>query len=327
MDALEKITKNQISAISLLSDVQINKIDLYTYDISGVPQRFCKVDQIEKLIKDEIKRSVNNIGLSELWSSPNYINIRYLFLLGKLDEHIIERNLNYPLYMKCKKDRKIRLDVVLDWLICDNIETSDDYFYQFKLKENFMAYSNKYCQKCKEDRRGDCDSCLMVSAINKIGQMTHEQMQNFVVLTCPGNNEGLSMETISDYLCKDSIGNPFFRGIRDISIPFEEDKQAITYIDKDTLQYILTTLVMNEDYDDNAKICSDIYKNKALYELFMDYNCFISRNISCSSVLDEVKKLGKNLGEDDEFDERRKEHIAHLKDVSIITLSDFINNI
>ena len=167
----------------------------------------------------------------------------------------------------------------------------------------------------------------MVSAINKIGQMTHEQMQNFVVLTCPGNNEGLSMETISDYLCKDSIGNPFFRGIRDISIPFEEDKQAITYIDKDTLQYILTTLVMNEDYDDNAKICSDIYKNKALYELFMDYNCFISRNISCSSVLDEVKKLGKNLGEDDEFDERRKEHIAHLKDVSIITLSDFINNI
>lgn len=327
LDALEKITKNQISAISLLSDVQINKIDLYTYDISGVPQRFCKVDQIEKLIKDEIKRSVNNIGLSELWSSPNYINIRYLFLLGKLDEHIIERNLNYPLYMKCKKDRKIRLDVVLDWLICDNIETSDDYFYQFKLKENFMAYSNKYCQKCKEDRRGDCDSCLMVSAINKIGQMTHEQMQNFVVLTCPGNNKGLSMETISDYLCKDSIGNPFFRGIRDISIPFEEDKQAITYIDKDTLQYILTTLVMNEDYDDNAKICSDIYKNKALYELFMDYNCFISRNISCSSVLDEVKKLGKNLGEDDEFDERRKEHIAHLKDVSIITLSDFINNI
>lgn len=52
---LWKNNKNQISAISLLSDVQINKIDLYTYDISGVPQRFCKVDQIEKLIKDEIK--------------------------------------------------------------------------------------------------------------------------------------------------------------------------------------------------------------------------------------------------------------------------------
>lgn len=117
-----------------------------------------------------------------------------------------------------------------------------------------------------------------------------------------------------------------FRGIRDISIPFEEDKQAITYIDKDTLQYILTTLVMNEDYDDNAKICSDIYKNKALYELFMDYNCFISRNISRHQFLTRLK-IRKNLGEDDDFDERRKEHIAHLKDVSIITLSDFINNI
>lgn len=322
LDALEIITKNQISAISSLSDEQINKINIYSYDIAGTKQAFCEVNQIESLIKDEIKSSIGHIGLHPLWLNQRYIDNRYLFLLGKLDEHIIERNLNYPLYMNRKKDRKIKLDVILDWLTCDDIETADDNFYQFKLKENFTVYSNEYCNKCR-DRK--CESCLMVSAINKIGEMTYEEMHDFLVLTCPSNSVGLSMETIPNYLSRTNIGNPFFKGIRDIHIPFEEDKQAITYIDRTTLQYILTTLVIDEDFDDDAKICSDIYKNKALYELLMDYDCFISKNMNCVSVLDEVKKLGKNLREDGDADadERRKEHIAHLKDVSIITLDDF----
>ena len=92
-----------------MSDEQISKIDLYTYDVSGAPQHFCEVNQIETLIKDEIKRSISNIGLSELWLNQRYIENRYLFLIGRLDEHIIERNLNYPLYMNRRKDRKIRL--------------------------------------------------------------------------------------------------------------------------------------------------------------------------------------------------------------------------
>ena len=140
LDALEKITRNQISVISSLSDEQISKIDLYTYDVSGAPQRFCEVNQIEKLIKDEIKRSISKIGLSELWLKQKYIDNRYLFLLGKLDDHIIERNLNYPLYMNCKKDRKIKLDAVLDWLICDNIETSDESFYPNLSKKLYTCH-------------------------------------------------------------------------------------------------------------------------------------------------------------------------------------------
>ena len=63
------------------------------------------------------------------------------------------------------------------------------------------------------------------------------------------------------------------------------------------------------------------------HELLMDYDCFISENMSCSSILDEVKKIGKNLGDDAVLDERRKEHIAHLKNVSIIRLSDFEKSI
>ena len=319
LDALERVTQKQIDDIRALSDEKIRKIDLYSYDILGVQQSFCEVNQIETLIKEEIKRSISNMNMPEWWQSSRYINNRYLFLLGKLDEHIIERNLNYPLYMKKEKDRKIRLDTIFEWLICDNIETSDEDFYQFNLKENFTIYSNDFCHKCSKKQ---CETCLVVSVINKIGQMTFEEMRSFLTLTCPNNSKGLSLQTIPNYLSRRKIRDPFLRGIRDISISFEEDKHAITYINKDTLQYILTTIELEED-DDNEEICTEIVKNRTLYELLMDYDCFISKNMSCSSITDEANILGKNVGNDAEAAEKRKEHIAHLKNVSVITLSDF----
>ena len=55
----------------------------------------------------------------------------------------------------------------------------------------------------------------------------------------------------------------------------------------------------------------------------MDYDCFISKNISVSSIQKEAQKLSISLSENAELDEKRKEHIAHLKDVSIVTLTDF----
>ena len=87
------------------------------------------------------------------------------------------------------------------------------------------------------------------------------------------------------------------------------------------------SLLNNNNRQDIEKICTDIVRNKELYELLMDYDCFISKNISCSSIQDEALKLGKIPSDNTELEERRKEHIAHLKDVKIVTLEDFENSI
>ena len=76
----------------------------------------------------------------------------------------------------------------------------------------------------------------MVSAINKIGQMSFDEMKPFLILTNPNNSQGLSVATIATYLSRSNIGNPFFLGIRDITMPFEASKHAITYIDQETVQ-------------------------------------------------------------------------------------------
>lgn len=322
LEALEEDTNNQIRALSLLTDDKLNKIDLYNYDIDGHLQSYCGVDQVEDLIKNEIKKSIDVIGLNKMWESDNFVEKRYMYLMTKLDEHIIDRNLNYSLYMNEKKDRKIRLSKVYDWLTCNNIDTADKEYFHFNLKELFSKIANKYCEKCKSK---NCDSCYLSSAVNKILQMTTAQLCEFLSLTCPNNCEEVSVKTFSMFLSERKICNPFFKGIKDIKIPFEEDKQAITYIDQQTLQYILTMIeIDNEDYEGTKDICTEIVKNRSIYELLMDYNCFISRNMNCSSILDEAQKLGNVPSEDVEHREKDKEHIAHLRDVRVITLDEFI---
>ena len=324
LDALEKKTRERIHDISSLNDDQIKKIELYLYDIEGKLQNYCEVNQIESLIKKEIERSISVLNLSSLWLNQKYIKNRYLYLLGKLDEHIIDRNLNYPLYSNNELDRKIRLFSIFEWLISDEIDTADEEFYQYEFKNIIFKYTDEFCENCKERK---CDICSLIPAINKIGQLSNPEMREFLTLTCPNNNDKLSTETFSRYLTYDNIQDQFLKGISEIRIPFEEDKKAITYIGKETLQYILTTLYINNNRQDIEKICTDIVKNKELYELLMDYDCFISKNISCSSIQDEALKLGKIPSDNTELEERRKEHIAHLKDVKIVTLEDFENSI
>ena len=318
LDALKSKVDKQISDISSLSDEQIEKIDLYLYEIEEDKQNYCEVDKIELLIKKEILKSVGIIKLSTCWQSERYINNRYLYLLGKLDEHIIDRYLNYPLYKNKSLDRKITLRQIYEWLSEEKFDTADEEFYQFQLKDIFSKYTDEFCKKCKV---GKCDSCFLVPAINRIGELTKEEMKDFLTLTCPNNLGDLSCHTFSAFLSKSQINNPFLEGIRMIDKPFEEDKKAITYIGKKTLQYILTTLSIEEDQDE-VEICTDIIKNKKLYELMMDYDCFISRNVQCPSIQDKAKKIGKGQFDDSTSEERRKEHIAHLKDVSIVTLTD-----
>ena len=324
LDALESETHKQIIALRSMTESQIDKISLFKYELSGISQLYCEVDRIEELIKEQITDSIHCLGLSPLWLGDRYVNNRYLFLLGKLDEHIIERDLNYPLYKSGDLDRKINLNLFFDWLTCGDIEIADDFFYQFQLKEIFASISNRFCERCN---LGKCDTCLMPSAINKIGQMSFDEMKCFLTLTNPNNCEGLSVSTISNYMSWANIGDPFLVGIRDIDIPFEADQHAITYIDKETVQYILTTIVMNDLLDDPESICSNIANNRELYELLMDYDCFISKNMTCASVVDANMRIGKGYIKDENLNRKMYEHIAHLKNTRIVKLTDFISQI
>lgn len=316
--ALEEKINAILTAINGIQGEMLEKIDLYTYYFDGGEKKYCEVNRLKDLILDKIDETISIMGLHSYWMSQSNKERRYLLLLGKLDEHIIERNLNFPLYKRGDLDRKIYFNQILDWLICDDIDANDDEFYQYYIKERFVEVSNRFCTHC---RKQDCEACLVVSALNKIANMTVDEMKQFLLLTNPNINKGMNMYTYSDYTDAKGIANPFFVGIRDIPKPFEADKTAITYVDIETLQYVLTTIILDENLDDIQSICSDVMDNRQLFELLMDCDCFISKNVDVESIATKAMIVGKKCVEKQEQEEN--EHIAKLKKVRMMSLEKF----
>lgn len=322
LDALENKINKQILICSSMSDAQLSKIKLYPYCIDSTIQLFCKVNQIEQLLKNQIEKLTKLLPVSKVyWSTTTHINKRYVFLLGKLDQHIIDRNLNFPLYKSGLMNRKISLKTIYQWITDEAIDDTSDEFYVYHIKEAFFSEINKYCMDkcCKDD--DECSVCAVHSCVNKIGSMRFKEMCDFLHLTNPTVNEKLSMNTYRYYAGANGIKNPFIKGLRDISYIFDENKTAITYKDEDTFQYVLTTLLSDDSGDDAPDICSDILKNSDLYELMMDCDCFISRDLDVNSIPKEALKCGK------QYDERDAEHIARFKNVKIESLVHFIGRV
>ncbi|MBD5510072.1 MAG: hypothetical protein HDR08_02280 [Lachnospiraceae bacterium] len=322
---LEKEVNNQLAAIKSIPVNLIKKIDVYTYDFGGIKQNYCEVNKLEGLLKKEIEKTIPIMGLKSYWRTNANIDKRYVFLLGHLDEHIIERNLNFPLYKNGILNRKIKLSQILEWLVSDEIEAQEDEFYHYYIKEKFLEATNKFCTHCSKTE-DECKACLVLSVLNRIGSFSYDKMKKFLLLTNPNNNKGLSMNTYSEYTNLSKVADPFLKGIRDIPVPFDEEKIAVTYTDMSTLQYVLTTIVLDSMIDDEPSICSDIVENRSLYELLMDCDCFISKNVNVPSITQEAMKINKRFVEKCNND-KESEHIARLKKVRLISLEKFCTEV
>lgn len=322
---LEKEVHFQLDAIRNIPEKLIKKIEIYTYDFGDTKQNYCEVNRLKSLLKNEIKKIIPLMGLKSYWGTDKNIDRRYVCLLGHLDEHIIERNLNFPLYKDGTVERKIKLSQILEWLMSDEIDAQDAEFYHYFIKEKFLETADKFCNHCSK-KEETCISCLVTSVLNKIGSLSFDEMKKFLLLTSPNNNKGLSMMTYPEYANSGKIADPFLIGVRDISMLFDEEKTAITYTDMSTLQYVLTTIVLDDLIEDIPSVCSDIIENRALYELLMDCDCFISKNMNVPSISQEAMKIGKKFidnQDNEEKNDKELEHIAHLKKVKLISLKKF----
>lgn len=320
--ALETKIQKQITVSKSMTDDQLMKIKEYPYEINGVNQSYCGVEQIESLLKQQIKAMASVLPTAKsYWSTKDYVERRYLYLLGKLDQHIVERNLNFPLYKSGKKERKIALKEIYQWIIDPIIDELPDEFFLYYIKETFFKIIDQYCSSNRCKRKESCSECAVHTCVNKIGCMSFDEMKSFLCLTNPTVSDKMSMTTYSQYTGKNGLINPFIRGLSTISMNFEGNKTAITYKDRNTFSHVLTTILSDDDGNDAPDICLDILKNRDLYELMMECDCFISRDLEVSSIQAEGLKCGYI------YEEKDKDHIARFKNVQIEKLSDFITQL
>ena len=297
-----------------ISATNLSKVCLFSYPINGTMQPFCGVDQIKALLQSEISKFFSLTDPTGYKRSDSaFINSCYLYILGKLDQHVIERDLHYNLYKANQLDREICLSEVLEWLISDEITQHGEPFYLHSIKEHLFHKAEEYCDQC--DKKGLlCSSCAVIKCMDKIGHMDFKTLKRFIHITNP-QFPGSIDKAYVNIAGSSGIRNPFLKGLRDIDLPYSFDDLAIAYLKSCALS---TITKMGFDNDD-AHICSQIIRNRNIYSLLMDYDCLISNDIDIVSIQDLSPKQSHIQSQDEE------NHIAHCKNVRITPLSKFIS--
>lgn len=327
LQSLKNEVEGQIQLVKGLDRQRVTCVSIYDkYVINGNLQSYCEVDSVQELIENEIEKSIIEFGLNPAWISPRYKNARYCYLLGKLHEHIIDRNINYQRYQETNtKERKISFDTFYDWLTTDKFDTADEYFFAYKLSEVLLNSKEEFCKYCQNNGGSNCESCTINPAIDKIMQFSFEEMKEFHITTAPADELKLQALSLGDGMNKDRLVDHFYHVIKETSLDFEPDEIPVIYMNSDKTRYVLTTLQKRSYGDNEVTLCTSIIQNSCndtfLYKILMENNYFISNNFECESISNCVADLTTNC------DEKYHEKITNIKDVGIINANTFKDQI
>lgn len=309
----------RVKYLQSITPAQLGYVNIYSYPINGTYQTYCGEAQAELILKQQIKDFYSKFDPSSYKTGSSFVDQSYLFMLGKLDQHIVDRSLNYDAYKKSQLDRQISFATIFDWLLSESIDARDERFYLYHIKEKIFSTADRYCKSCRKKGTSHCFDCQVPICKDKLGSLRFRQLKDFLHITSPHISGALSMKTYADYSASTGINNPFFAGLRDIPQIFLQDQStiAVTYHDFEKLQYALTAIAPQGTDDDNAIICSEIVRNRNVYSLLMDYDCLISKDISVDSIQDE------EITQSHRYDPAMSDHIAHCKNVRIVPLTTF----
>ena len=306
------------------SHSQVAKVALYSYRIAGVDQTYCSEDQVGVLLKEALSSFYQKKFPGTHKSEVSFIEKSYLYMMGKLDQHVVDRSLNYDAYKAEKRDRRILLSQIYDWLISDEIGENGEDFYIYHIKEKYFRLVDEYCERCRR-RNGSCRrDCQVPIFMDKLGALSFSELKTFVYRTNPDVDRRLDIETYDLFLQKGKIKDPFLKGLHEIMETITEGSglDAVSYRDCDNTQYALTTLArdVQDDEDEDYEICTNIVKNEQAFPLLMDYDCLISRDVTSESI------FASNLSVAQDDIGSNGENIFHPRNVKIITLEQFLES-
>ena len=195
----------------------------------------------------------------------------------------------------------------------------DKYVYLSRIKELFIKCLDIDYKRIISEG-GDVSN--LIYAKRKIEMMDLGEIENFLTKTCPHNYEGYSFDEATTYFSTHTISSSFLFGLEKINEPISDDKDSVTFLDKLMKRYILSVIYSDGRIVSEETVCCGIVKNKALSSQLMDGINFISGNISCDSV---YKKAFETKISKSKYDVQNDEHIAHPRQISIVTVDDFVS--
>ncbi len=334
--ANKKITVSNVDEIldKILSDLQlqiemsqkdvkdedIRKIELYSYPSGDV---YCKLDEINDLIKEEIVNYWRNTG-TEGWkcTDQGFCEMIFLCLQGLLDKHITQRHIQY----NRTTERSIGFNLIKEVLDSDDSVKRCEEYYLYNIKNKLLMMCGEYHEYCMdewdsdEEREACCKNCEVSAFYESISRMDEDKIRDLIHAINPNILKKIDNLNWAEYCVMDRYKNPFFKGLRDINSTFEKDRDYISYVGKDKKLNLLTTVGNDGSKKALMRACGEIVANPVLNEILMDVNCMISEGLETDSIYEMAGDFMMKF-------KNQEENIYHCKNVKMKPLERAIVDI
>ena len=334
--ANKKITVSNVDEIldKILSDLQlqiemsqndvkdenIRKIELYSYPSGDV---YCKLDEINDLIKAEIDNYWRNTG-AEGWkcTDQGFCEMIFLCLQGLIDKHITQRHIQYSRIT----ERRIGFELITEVLDSDDSVKRCEEYYLYNIKNKLLMMCGEYHDYCMDEwdsdaeREAYCKKCEVSAFYESISRMDEDKIRDLVHAINPNILKKIDNLNWAEYCVMDRYKNPFFKGLRDINSTFEKDRDYISYVGKDKKLNLLTTVGNDGSKKALMRVCGEIVANPVLNEILMDVNCMISEGLEADSIYEMAGDFMTKF-------KIQEENIYHCKNVKMKPLERAIVDI
>lgn len=301
--------------LHVIKDVNFNKECLYAYSINGRNQKYCQLNEIDNLIKEEI-----GIFLGRYHTPDNNLDAiitHFNKLLAIIDHHVKQRHENIQNQPAATRQIEyIDFSDIIDSLLRDSSQLSHERIL-YEKKAYFVSIIDEYCQN-KSD-----EIAIKINQIcRELLNLDDNDFIYFIKSISPHiqttSNHLLNLSDFQGLIQKDSTKGSFFKSINQIN-GFETfiSRQCLEKLSK---RYLPTTI--NREEEAKEEICQDILENPFAIENLFEMDCFITERITCESIEEDAHNTTDIRDEDLPDRDSQEYKITELKKVEMIKIED-----
>lgn len=287
----------------------------YSYTIDGNNQRYCTLEQIDDLLKQEIRNFLQSYNLGDYHG--NCEDTHFFKLLSIIDNHVRIRHQNIQNNPSATRIQEfISFHEIINSLKTDSNQfTNERMIYE---KKAYLSSSlDKFLQKKDE---------LIKNKLNQFVRESFDLDFDFVKyaksisphISAIYNNE-ITITNFQDLLNGDSLKGVFFKIIESIENQYLWQGHKVIYekiVEEENKRFLPTTI--NRDQDDCDEVSADILMNSHAIEDLYEMDYFITGRINCESIEDEANNYTEIRDNDLPNVENKQFKINELKKVKMI---------
>lgn len=284
----------------------------YPYTIDNTNKRYCPLDKIDKLLKDEVKLFLRRHNVPDY--DGNCEDLHFLKLLSIIDNHVKRRHQNIQRVGRKTSPEQLEFITIINSLKTDSRQFTNERMI-YEKKEYLVKLVDEVCQDIDKNLQKKIN--IFIRDLLDLNDNSFVKFSKSIFPHIKSLFDAqLTIEDFQNLLHRDNMIDVFFKIIQEIQKNgvFQEHR----YLYTDEKKYLVTAISSS----DKKRITKGILENPFAVEDLYEMDFFITERIKSCFIETEANNISEIRDEDLLLPEEKENKITELKKVQIIDIEE-----